>query len=120
MQVDADGLTWRATLPLEFGAYQYKFVLNGDNWVTDPTTQVAPDNSGNSLLTLTATGNASRLSGEITPGNADKIEILTPDKVKNPDDVRQTLVYRADKKLNSVGVAGVFNGWNTGANPLES
>ena len=118
LQVDADGLTWRARVPLELGKYEYKFVLNGKDWITDPLSDTAPDGSGNSLLTLTATGNASP-APKTTPGNADKIEILTPDKVVNPDAVAQTFVYRADKKLDSVSVAGEFNGWNTGANPLK-
>ena len=118
MKADADGLFWRARVPLELGVYQYKFVLDGKTWVSDPATQTAPDGSGNSLLTLTAAGNASRFAGEITPGNADKVEILTPASEKNPEAVAQSLVYRADKKLDSVSVAGEFNGWNTGANPL--
>ena len=28
---------WRATVPLPAGEYQYKFVLDGDRWITDPT-----------------------------------------------------------------------------------
>jgi glycosidase len=36
MSVDADGLTWRLTMPLSPGSHQYKFVLNGDNWIPDP------------------------------------------------------------------------------------
>ena len=118
MHSDADGLTWRATLPLELGVYQYKFVLDGDNWVTDPTTNVAPDGSGNSLLTLTAAGNASRFSGEVTPGNADKIEFVTPDTLMKKGGLPHEFVYRADKKLDSVSVAGQFNGWDKSANPL--
>ncbi len=119
MQADADGLTWRATLPLELGDYQYKFVLNGADWVTDPTTQVAADNSGNSLLTLTATGNSSRVTGEITPGNADKVKFITPDTLRSADGAPHEFVYRADKKLSSVNVAGQFNNWNKDANPLK-
>ena len=120
LQVDADGLTWRANLPLQLGKYQYKFVLNGDTWITDPNTEIAPDGSGNSLLTLTATGNSSRVAGATAPGNADKVEILTPDKIKNPDAVGQTFLYRAAKKLDSVSVAGEFNSWNTGANLMKA
>jgi glycosidase len=40
MVVDADGLTWRATLPLNLGRYVYKFALfepdGKENWVVDP------------------------------------------------------------------------------------
>ena len=121
MKADADGVTWRATLPLEVGKYQYKFVLNGRDWVTDPTAATDEAGSGNSVLTLTATaaGNTS-LAPVTTPGNADKVVVLTPDKIANPDAVAQTFVYRADKKLDSVSVAGEFNSWNTDANPLQA
>lgn len=120
LKADADGLTWRVTLPLELGTYQYKFVANGANWVSDPTTKAAPDGSGNSLLTLTAAGNASRFAGEFTPGNADKVKFITPDTLKNADGVPHEFVYRAAKKLDSVNVAGEFNGWNKDANPLQA
>jgi len=40
MKVDADGVTWRATLPLAYGKYVYKFAQflpNGEEkWVVDP------------------------------------------------------------------------------------
>ena len=119
MQADTDGLTWRVTLPLELGEYQYKFVLNGADWVTDPTTQVAADGSGNSLLTLTAAGNGSRVTGETAPGNADKVQFQTPDSLKSAGGAPREFVYRADKKLDAVNVAGEFNGWNKEANPLQ-
>ena len=31
------GAVWTATLPLDAGEYQYKFVIDGDRWITDPT-----------------------------------------------------------------------------------
>ncbi len=121
MQVDADGLTWRATLPLELGKYQYKFVLDGDNWIVDPTTgsETGEGNNTNSVLTLTAQGNTSAATQTATTsGNADKVVVLTPDKVKDADTVSHLFTYRADKKLDSVTVAGQFNGWNSNGNPL--
>ena len=36
LKVDADGMTWRLTLPLPIGKHHYKFVLNGEQWITDP------------------------------------------------------------------------------------
>ena len=33
---DGDGV-WTATLPLSAGEYGYKFVIDGDRWITDPT-----------------------------------------------------------------------------------
>jgi glycosidase len=36
MSRDADGMTWRLKKSFEPGRYSYKFVLNGDTWITDP------------------------------------------------------------------------------------
>ncbi|MBW3636058.1 MAG: alpha-glucosidase C-terminal domain-containing protein [Armatimonadetes bacterium] len=55
MKADADGLTWRLTLPLEFGLHQYKFVLDGSNWITDPKAARNETDAGgntNSILFL--------------------------------------------------------------------
>ncbi len=121
LQVDADGLTWRATLPLQFGKYLYKFVLNGVEWVNDATTLSETDAGGNvnSVLTLTATGNGGRVSTETSPGNADKVFVLTPDTMKKVRVVQHTFVYHADQKLQSVSVAGQFNEWSLNENPLK-
>lgn len=43
----SDGKTWTVTLPLAAGVYQYKFVLNGETWVTDPTAPTVDDGNGN-------------------------------------------------------------------------
>jgi len=47
MKVDADGRTWTVTLPLALGQHQYKFVLNGSNWVVDPKAKSQDDGGGN-------------------------------------------------------------------------
>mgnify|MGYP000908087857 CR=1 FL=1 len=54
MTVDADGRTWRVTLPLPFGSHRYKFVLDGETWVTDPAAKSENDGNGNinSVLVL--------------------------------------------------------------------
>ncbi|HVK03957.1 MAG TPA: hypothetical protein VM490_10800, partial [Armatimonadaceae bacterium] len=36
MRADADGRTWRRTMTLPYGGHRYKFVLDGETWVTDP------------------------------------------------------------------------------------
>ena len=61
MQADADGLTWRLTVPLAPGRYIYKFVKFGaesEDWVVDPN---APKDetdkvNDNSLLIVTPVG----------------------------------------------------------------
>lgn len=44
---DAEGKTWRATLKLPLGKHQYKFVLNGETWITDPKAGREDDGNGN-------------------------------------------------------------------------
>jgi len=126
MRADADGLTWRATLSLRSGNYGYKFVLDGANWVTDPATKTTTEANGNpnSLLSLSANAkgeleNASAASGQSTPGNANEVVVLTPDKVPSPDAIARLLVFRAGQGVQSVSVAGEFNGWNKNANPMR-
>ncbi|HEX8236170.1 MAG TPA: alpha-amylase family glycosyl hydrolase [Abditibacteriaceae bacterium] len=53
---DGSGNTWRTTLKLPFGKHTYKFVLNGETWITDPrSTRNESDGNGNtnSVLFLT-------------------------------------------------------------------
>ena len=55
MKVDADGKTWRLSLPLAPGKYSYKFVLDGGTWIPDPQVARTEDdgNGGsNSVLLL--------------------------------------------------------------------
>ncbi|MCW5937544.1 MAG: alpha amylase N-terminal ig-like domain-containing protein [Fimbriimonadaceae bacterium] len=54
MTLGADGKTWTAKLDLPLGKHYYKFVLDGDTWVTDPKAPSESDASGyvNSVLYL--------------------------------------------------------------------
>lgn len=55
MKVDADGRTWRLTLNLAKGKHLYKFVLDGQTWITDPgNPRLENDGNGNdnSVLVL--------------------------------------------------------------------
>ncbi|MBL8068282.1 MAG: hypothetical protein JNM28_07515 [Armatimonadetes bacterium] len=54
MARDADGKTWRITKQLGIGEHQYKFVIDGETWVTDPNAKSVDDGNGhtNSLLLL--------------------------------------------------------------------
>lgn len=42
-----DGRTWRGRFRMDPGTHQYKFVLNGSEWINDPKGKVAPDGFGN-------------------------------------------------------------------------
>jgi len=47
MQLGADGKTWSVSIPLAFGVYQYKFVLDGSEWIVDPKGKSVDDGNGN-------------------------------------------------------------------------
>ncbi len=47
MQPDAEKRVWTLTLQLPPGAHQYKFVVNGTDWMTDPHAPVIDDGNGN-------------------------------------------------------------------------
>lgn len=47
MTPDADRRVWTLTLTLPPGAHQYKFVVNGTDWRTDPTAPTVDDGNGN-------------------------------------------------------------------------
>lgn len=70
---DGDG-TWEVTLDLPDGEYQYKFVVNGDVWITDPNNpKGSPDGFGgqNSVITV---GDWEKFVGESFRGDG---EIMT-------------------------------------------
>ncbi len=46
---DADGKTWRVTTPLAFGKQSYKFVVNGEKWITDLHAVKNEDDGGGNL-----------------------------------------------------------------------
>ncbi len=47
MQSDAEKRVWTLTLQLPPGAHQYKFVVNGTDWMTDPNAPAIDDGNGN-------------------------------------------------------------------------
>ena len=55
LKADADGKTWRLTLPLNYGQYLYKFVLNDENWIIDPAAknqEIDGEGNSNSVLLI--------------------------------------------------------------------
>ncbi len=43
LKADADGRTWRLTVPLSYGKYLYKFVLDDAEWIVDPAAKNQED-----------------------------------------------------------------------------
>ncbi len=56
MKVDADGLTWRLSLPLPPGRYDYKFAPDGAEYISDPNAPTDPEDPtyGNSMVQIVA------------------------------------------------------------------
>jgi glycosidase len=52
MKLDGDGKTYRVSVRLSPGRHQYKFVLDGDTWITDPMGKSMPDGNGNTNSVL--------------------------------------------------------------------
>ena len=52
---DADGV-WRVVLDLQPGQYEYKFVVNGSEWIADPENPRVVGDYGNSGLTINDDG----------------------------------------------------------------
>jgi hypothetical protein len=47
MKLDADGRTWSVSVRLPYGRSFYKFVVNGEMWLTDPKGTAVDDGNGN-------------------------------------------------------------------------
>lgn len=47
MKLGEDGHTWSVTQRLPYGRVQYKFVLNGNDWIVDPKGRTVDDGNGN-------------------------------------------------------------------------
>src|ERR1700678_3854758 len=52
MSLDSDGRTWTVHVRLPYGRTMYKFVVNGDTWVLDPSVQSVSDGEGNTNSVL--------------------------------------------------------------------
>lgn len=71
MKLESDGRTWSLDYDLKFGRYQYKFVRDGSEWMTDPKAEKNEDDGNgntNSILVILPPDfltNAKRGDGEI-------------------------------------------------------
>jgi hypothetical protein len=107
---DDDGV-WEVTVELAPGKHQYKFVINGGQWLTDESAaDFADDGFGgkNSVLTvrsepLTVVGLNAATEGAAASASGD-----TPVRFR----------FRPAEGANTVTVAGSFNDWNNVATPM--
>jgi hypothetical protein len=56
LEKDAEG-TWKAVVPLGPGTYEYKFVINGADWMADPDNPRVSGDYGNSQIEIDNEGN---------------------------------------------------------------
>ncbi len=113
---DGDGI-WTADVALAPGVYQYKFVVNGSDWLVDPANpKKAEDGLGgeNSVLTVGAAGAAAPVASGAPSATAAASAASAASAV--PGSTRFS--FRAPAGARSVTVAGEFNNWNSNANPL--
>lgn len=106
--MEREGDYWIKEMELEPGEYQYKFVIEGEKWITDPNNpQTADDGYGgeNSVINV----------GEGTPQRVEKKSEPTQKKTDSGL-VEFKLEYNGE---DQVYVAGSFNDWQATTNPMQ-
>jgi len=124
MTLGADGKTWTITVPLKPGKYGYKFVLDGEEWITDPHGRNEGDGNGNtnSILLIVPgdyVGTASPNDGVIATS---ALQHVTQVPYLNFDHGRLTLSLRTrpnDLANTAVVVKGLGTFPMTGVNTDE-
>jgi len=110
---DGDG-AFEAVVPLAEGIHQYKFVVNGSTWITDPdAAERAPDGHGgeNAVLRLgAADGKAATLQHEASPRFVHRAGADLVIRLRAP---------RGDASRTGVAVAVAVAGAGAGETPME-
>jgi 1,4-alpha-glucan branching enzyme len=109
---DGDGV-WTTDVALKPGSHQYKFVVNGSDWLTDPANpKKTPDGLGgdNSVVDVAAAGAPPATSAP----PASTAPAATTAATAGP-----TFSFRAPAGARSVAVAGSFNNWSTSATAMS-
>ncbi len=106
---DKDGV-WSTDIEIAAGRVQYKFVVNGDQWMTDENAaEFESDGLGgqNSVLTVT--------DKPVIAGHGTTVKKAAPVKAGLR---RVTFSFKPDKKPDALCVAGAFNDWTVGKTPM--
>lgn len=106
---DKDGV-WSADVEIPAGRVTYKFVVNGDQWMTDENAvDFESDGLGgqNSVLTVT--------DKPVIAGHGTTLKKAPAPKAGLR---RVTFKFRPDKKPDALCVAGAFNDWTVGKTPM--
>jgi cyclomaltodextrinase / maltogenic alpha-amylase / neopullulanase len=107
---DKDGV-WEARLDLPPGRVEYKFVVNGDQWFTDENAEdTSPDGFGGQNAVLVLKDQPVVAGHGAPPRKAAAAAAVGLHQVP--------FVFRPGTKVDKVSVAGTFNDWTVGKNPL--
>ena len=110
---DGDGV-WTAVVPLAQGRWQYKFVVDGGVWVTDPNAQdINYQDSHNSIVYVGQEQHPDTWIRRSDLAWAEDRE-LAP----HPTEGGILFSYQAVEGARSVNLAGEFNGWSMTATPM--
>lgn len=98
--------TWQATVPANPGRHHYKYVVNGKEWILDPSNPwVSEDAQNNSSFTINEFGDVFVRTGEVsqqTPGDLYRRRTA----VASPQWLEDAVVYQ----LSVRAFAGTFDG----------
>jgi 1,4-alpha-glucan branching enzyme len=102
--LDEDG-EYETTLQLAPGEYQYKFVINGDQWIQDTEHEESSADDGfggkNSVITVGGgAGQAVAATGAATEATGEGV------------------LFTYEGEAQTVNLAGEFNNWSTTADPM--
>ena len=110
---DGDGI-WTVVIPLPKGRWEYKFVVDGGHWVTDPYAPgINTENFNNGIVYV----GIDPPEGELPPRTDipwSEDDELAPHPIENG----VLFSYRAEEETGSVYLAGEFNGWSMRSTPM--
>jgi glycosidase len=110
---DADGI-WTVVVPLSKGRWEYKFVIDGAHWITDPYAPgINAENFNNGIVYV----GIDPPEG-VLPPRTDVPWSEDDDLAPHPIEGGVLFSYRAEEGTGSVYLAGEFNGWSMRATPM--
>jgi len=110
---DDDGI-WTIVVPLPKGRWEYKFVIDGGHWVTDPFAPgVNAENFNNGIVYVGIDPPEGAL-----PPRTDVPRSEDDELAPHPVEGGVLFSFQAEEGTGSVYLAGEFNGWSMRATPM--
>lgn len=110
---DNDGV-WTVVVPLPIGRWEYKFVVNGGQWITDPHAPAVNYESFNNGIVYVGIDPPDDISAPRSDVSWSEDDELAP----HPVEGGVLFSHRAPQGTGSVYLAGEFNGWSQRATPM--